>query len=456
MDWFLTMKLRVSVGLLEEFKLFSSNVLVLNSSTVDKLLRLHFLRTSRYVVCTAASAANLSARVERDIGSIRKGLMESALDSFSVLRILACECSTCKSCDKPTCRPNIASSGNSSSTADASTAGTVALSTEALNATDQSSCSLSHTLQGHEAPQLLKKRCEAGLGNESAAAVRARKLCERTHGFLAQLGNLSITGDSRNAPKPIGCNHERPSLSSVLELSPFVPSSAVASVSSSGNVAAPAKQVVRVRRRTQNHTIADTASSANVVDSTANHSAVLSTEPSASTMMHATSCSIANSGGTSSGAAAGASQNAGNPGSHAATCSCSFVYRTYACSECRKRVQHDLQNLSVLLKLSKLRKVPAASIADLEEAVAATEDSGGDRRRDRMMKQMLCFHHVVLDEAGAMLEPDMIGTVIHGCRFLLCVGDHHQVQILPSPLFFTLACVLPMCGIVRRSPDVSY
>ncbi|KAF0693291.1 hypothetical protein As57867_015669, partial [Aphanomyces stellatus] len=37
------------------------------------------------------------------------------------------------------------------------------------------------------------------------------------------------------------------------------------------------------------------------------------------------------------------------------------------------------------------------------------------------------FSHVVLDEAGAMLEPDVIGTIIHGCRFLLCVGDHLQL-----------------------------
>ena len=66
---------------------------------------------------------------------------------------------------------------------------------------------------------------------------------------------------------------------------------------------------------------------------------------------------------------------------------------------------------------------------DLEEAVDAAQDSGEDKRRERMMAQMLSFHHVVLDEAGAMLQPDMVGTVIHGCRFLLCVGDHHQVPI---------------------------
>ena len=44
-----------------------------------------------------------------------------------------------------------------------------------------------------------------------------------------------------------------------------------------------------------------------------------------------------------------------------------------------------------------------------------------------MLGGLLHFKYVVLDEAGAMLEPDMVGTVIHGCRFLLCVGDHKQV-----------------------------
>ncbi|KAG9407390.1 DEAD-box type RNA helicase [Aphanomyces cochlioides] len=38
------------------------------------------------------------------------------------------------------------------------------------------------------------------------------------------------------------------------------------------------------------------------------------------------------------------------------------------------------------------------------------------------------FTHVVLDEAGAMLELDVIGTIIHGCKILLCVGDHLQLN----------------------------
>ena len=37
------------------------------------------------------------------------------------------------------------------------------------------------------------------------------------------------------------------------------------------------------------------------------------------------------------------------------------------------------------------------------------------------------FKYVILDEAGAMLEPDVVGTIIHGCQFLLSVGDHLQV-----------------------------
>jgi hypothetical protein len=58
------------------------------------------------------------------------------------------------------------------------------------------------------------------------------------------------------------------------------------------------------------------------------------------------------------------------------------------------------------------------------------------------------FPYVVLDEAGAMLEPDMVGTVIHGCRCLLCVGDHLQVLIPHSTtlcLFLSLLGCRPPC-----------
>jgi regulator of nonsense transcripts 1 len=40
---------------------------------------------------------------------------------------------------------------------------------------------------------------------------------------------------------------------------------------------------------------------------------------------------------------------------------------------------------------------------------------------------MTRFEYVILDEAGAMLEPDVVGTLIHGCKFLLSVGDHLQL-----------------------------
>ena len=194
------MKLRVSVGLLEEFKVFSSNVFVLNAGTVDKLLRLHFLRSSQYVVCTAASAANLSTRAERDIGSIRKGLMESALDSHSVLRLLACECSPCKSCHKFT-----GLSGDSDSAVQCSTGPLLggpgsaipgALSATALeqafHATDHGSCRSSQGLQGYGAPQL-QHQCDAVLQGESADDVSTRQLSEQANNMLTQLDNMSIS-----------------------------------------------------------------------------------------------------------------------------------------------------------------------------------------------------------------------------------------------------------------------
>lgn len=342
MDWFLTMKLRVSVGLLEEFKVFSSNVLVLNSGTVDKLLRLHFLRSSKYVVCTAASAANLSSRVEWDIGSLRKGLMESALDNHSVLRLLACECSPCKSCNKPTGTLGGASSGGAGSSAPAAAAASTVGLTRVSTATAHTSCSGSSTLQGLEALQLQPQAhhpVDGDLGVESAEDAYMWQLCERAHDALAQMENMTI-----------------------------------------------------------------------------------STEPSTSTAMqliHTNDVAVSSSNGCER---SGATQRGGGS-------SCSFVYRTYACSECRRKVQYGLQNLAALLKVCRVRGVPAGALWDLEEAVDAAQDSGEDKRRERMMAQMLSFHHVVLDEAGAMLQPDMVGTVIHGCRFLLCVGDHHQVPI---------------------------
>ena len=66
-----------------------------------------------------------------------------------------------------------------------------------------------------------------------------------------------------------------------------------------------------------------------------------------------------------------------------------------------------------------------------EESTDDEIAKGGDKLRKVILGQMMGYRHVVLDEAGAMLEPDMVGTIIHGCRFLLCVGDHRQAR--PSP-----------------------
>ena len=40
---------------------------------------------------------------------------------------------------------------------------------------------------------------------------------------------------------------------------------------------------------------------------------------------------------------------------------------------------------------------------------------------------LLVRRYVIIDEAGAMLEPDTIGCLLHGARALLLVGDHHQL-----------------------------
>eukprot|EP00854_Cymbomonas_tetramitiformis_P032809 gene32809-41794_t len=39
----------------------------------------------------------------------------------------------------------------------------------------------------------------------------------------------------------------------------------------------------------------------------------------------------------------------------------------------------------------------------------------------------LSLEYVILDEAGAMLEPDALGTLLHGAKAVLLVGDHHQL-----------------------------
>lgn len=89
-------------------------------------------------------------------------------------------------------------------------------------------------------------------------------------------------------------------------------------------------------------------------------------------------------------------------------------------------------------------------------------DAEDDSALTAALSGVLCFKYVVLDEAGAMLEPDMVGTVVHGCRFLLCVGDHKQV--CPSRLCCPLRWPLPLpiagactnCGTIGSTAAVDH
>lgn len=58
----------------------------------------------------------------------------------------------------------------------------------------------------------------------------------------------------------------------------------------------------------------------------------------------------------------------------------------------------------------------------LNSAVKENSD-GGDEHGEVSVD----LPYVVLDEAGAMLEPDAIGCLLHGAKALLLVGDHHQL-----------------------------
>lgn len=60
-------------------------------------------------------------------------------------------------------------------------------------------------------------------------------------------------------------------------------------------------------------------------------------------------------------------------------------------------------------------------------AAARLPAPGSKNRHDDAQDPPILFEYVVLDEAGAMLEPDLVGTIIHGCKFLLAVGDHLQL-----------------------------
>jgi hypothetical protein len=88
---------------------------------------------------------------------------------------------------------------------------------------------------------------------------------------------------------------------------------------------------------------------------------------------------------------------------------------------------HDAEDQKAML-----RKVARKHGCDVNDLTAA--------QMVKMPKKLLTFKHVVLDEAGAMLQPDMVGTIIHGCRFLLFVGDHRQVPIKPYWLHCIATC----------------
>ncbi|KAF0687335.1 Aste57867_20915 [Aphanomyces stellatus] len=66
-------------------------------------------------------------------------------------------------------------------------------------------------------------------------------------------------------------------------------------------------------------------------------------------------------------------------------------------------------------------------LKSFESPTDAIVDKTKAKPKARKQAPLYEFTHVILDEAGAMLEPDVIGTIIHGCRFLLCVGDHLQL-----------------------------
>ncbi|KAH9177453.1 hypothetical protein AeNC1_017525, partial [Aphanomyces euteiches] len=111
-----------------------------------------------------------------------------------------------------------------------------------------------------------------------------------------------------------------------------------------------------------------------------------------------------------------------------------------------KRVKNELPGLIKAHILQRVRYVvcTAACAATLQDRMARTHGRNGNflsamnrmtlnhryTREDKAgaAEIKFPFTHVVLDEAGAMLEPDVIGTIIHGCKFLLCVGDHLQLN----------------------------
>ena len=63
----------------------------------------------------------------------------------------------------------------------------------------------------------------------------------------------------------------------------------------------------------------------------------------------------------------------------------------------------------------------------MDEQGLAEEDGGRAFGDDEEDAELLPLEYVVLDEAGALLEPDAMGCLLHGARALLLVGDHHQL-----------------------------
>ena len=66
-------------------------------------------------------------------------------------------------------------------------------------------------------------------------------------------------------------------------------------------------------------------------------------------------------------------------------------------------------------------------VRDVEECRADDDDDGGGGPSGAEVADVQ-FPYVVLDECGAMLEPDAVGALTHGARALLLVGDHHQLS----------------------------
>lgn len=86
-------------------------------------------------------------------------------------------------------------------------------------------------------------------------------------------------------------------------------------------------------------------------------------------------------------------------------------------------------------------------LQDMEEDETDAGEGGSQR---------MAFEYVILDEAGAMLEPDAIGTLIHGARALLLVtaqalcGEQHPSSAIRIPSHSTHA-LLPSAPLQHPS-----